>query len=58
MITHRAMANRFQGGESILELACRLSGPTGGIVPLGFDMWEHYVEHAIRTVLRRPGRRG
>ena len=59
MITHLAIAKRFKAGESIADLAWWLSEHPVPcrIVPLGFDRWGQYVEHALRTVLRRQGRR-
>lgn len=55
MMTYRAIASRFKAGESVEDLARWLSAhpPWARIVPLAYDRWEQYVEHAIRTVLRR-----
>lgn len=56
MITHRAIARRFKAGESLYQIAMSLWDRYSGKTPPRFPVFpwaEHYVEHAIREVLKR-----
>lgn len=52
MITHTAISKRFKAGETIYQLSMYLWNQQLPQFPM-FSWAEHYVENAIRQVMRR-----